>query len=82
MKAVPSPLTADVTGNHIYAIVGNFICDLDALTVSDVKTTKVEVVSGAPTTAYDGTAINFKDLVAKITKNNGDTVTDIKFTKL
>ena len=31
-----------------------------ALTVSDVKTTKVEVVSGAPTTAYDGTAINFK----------------------
>lgn len=80
LKAVPSPLTADVTGNHIYAIVGNFICDLDALTVSDVKTTKVEVVSGAPTTAYDGTAINFKDLVAKITKNNGDTVTDIKFT--
>ena len=80
LTAVPSPLTADVTGNHIYAIVGNFICDLDALTVSDVKTTKVEVVSGAPTTAYDGTAINFKDLVAKITKNNGDTVTDIKFT--
>lgn len=80
LKAVPSPLTADVNGKHIYAIVGNYICDLGALTVSDVKTTKVEVVSGAPTTAYDGTAINFKDLVAKITKNNGDTVTDIKFT--
>lgn len=79
LKAVPSPLTADVTGNHIYAIVGNFICDLGALTVSEIKTTKI-TVSGAPTTAYDGTAINFKDLVAKITKNNGDTVTDIKFT--
>lgn len=77
---IPATLTTDVNGKHIYAIVGNFICDLGALTVSDVKTTKVEVVSGAPTTAYDGTAINFKDLVAKITKNNGDTVTDIKFT--
>lgn len=82
LTAIPSPLTSDVNGKHIYAIVGNFICDLGALTVSDVKTTKVEVVSGAPTTAYDGTAINFKDLVAKITKNNGDTVTDIKFTNL
>ena len=80
LTAIPAKLTTDVNGKHIYAIVGNFICDLGALTVSDVKTTKVEVVSGAPTTAYDGTAINFKDLVAKITKNNGDTVTDIKFT--
>ena len=80
LTAIPATLTSDVTGKHIYAIVGNYICDLGALTVSDVKTTKVEVVSGAPTTAYDGTAINFKDLVAKITKNNGDTVTDIKFT--
>lgn len=80
LTAIPATLTSDVNGKHIYAIVGNFICDLGALTVSDVKTTKVEVVSGAPTTAYDGTAINFKDLVAKITKNNGDTVTDIKFT--
>lgn len=80
LTVVPTTLTSAVNGKHIYAIVGNFICDLGALTVSDVKTTKVEVVSGAPTTAYDGTAINFKDLVAKITKNNGDTVTDIKFT--
>ena len=82
LTAIPATLTSDVNGKHIYAIVGNYICDLGALTVSDVKTTKVEVVSGAPTTAYDGTAINFKDLVAKITKNNGDTVTDIKFTNL
>ena len=82
LTVVPTTLTSAVNGKHIYAIVGNFICDLGALTVSDVKTTKVEVVSGAPTTAYDGTAINFKDLVAKITKNNGDTVTDIKFTNL
>lgn len=80
LTAIPATLTSDVNGKHIYAIVGNYICDLGALTVSDVKTTRVEVVSGAPTTAYDGTAINFKDLVAKITKNNGDTVTDIKFT--
>lgn len=80
LTAIPATLTSDVNGKHIYAIVGNYICDLGALTVSDVKTTNVEVVSGAPTTAYDGTAINFKDLVAKITKNNGDTVTDIKFT--
>lgn len=80
LTAIPATLTSDVNGKHIYAIVKNFICDLGALTVSDVKTTNVEVVSGAPTTAYDGTAINFKDLVAKITKNNGDTVTDIKFT--
>lgn len=82
LTVVPTTLTSAVNGKHIYAIVGNYICDLGALTVSDVKTTKVEVVSGAPTTAYDGTAINFKDLVAKITKNNGDTVTDIKFTNL
>ena len=80
LTAIPATLTSDVNGKHIYAIVGNYICDLGALTVSDAKTTKVEVVSGAPTTAYDGTAINFKDLVAKITKNNGDAVTDIKFT--
>ena len=80
LTVVPTTLTSAVNGKHIYAIVGNYICDLGALTVSDVKTTKVEVVSGAPTTAYDGTAINFKDLVAKITKNNGDTVTDLKFT--
>ncbi len=80
LTAIPATLTSDVNGKHIYAIVKNFICDLGALTVSDVKTTNVEVVSGAPTTAYDGTAINFKDLVAKITKNNGDTATDLKFT--
>lgn len=79
LKAVPSPLTADVTGNHIYAIVGNFICDLGALTVSEIKTTEI-TVSGAPTTAYDGTAINFNDLVATIKKNNGTSVSDLKFT--
>lgn len=76
---IPATLTTDVNGKHIYAIVKNFICDLGALTVSEIKTTEI-TVSGAPTTAYDGTAINFKDLVAKITKNNGDAVTDIKFT--
>lgn len=80
LTVVPTTLTSAVNGKHIYAIVGNYICDLGALTVSDVKTTKVEVVSGAPTTAYDGTAIDFKDLVAKIEKNNGTSVTDIKFT--
>lgn len=79
LTAIPATLTTDVNGKHIYAIVGNFICDLGALTVSEIKTTEI-TVSGAPTTAYDGTAINFNDLVAKITKNNGDTVTDIKFT--
>lgn len=79
LTAIPATLTTDVNGKHIYAIVGNFICDLGALTVSEIKTIEI-TVSGAPTTAYDGTAINFKDLVAKITKNNGDTVTDIKFT--
>lgn len=79
LKAVPSPLTTDVNGNHIYAIVGNFICDLGALTVSEIKTTKI-TVSGAPTTAYDGTAIDFKNLVATIEKNNGTSVGDLKFT--
>lgn len=79
LKAVPSPLTTDVNGKHIYAIVKNFICDLGALTVSEIKTTEI-TVSGAPTTAYDGTAINFNDLVATIKKNNGTSVGDLKFT--
>lgn len=79
LTAIPATLTTDVNGKHIYAIVGNFICDLDALTVSEIKTTKI-TVSGAPTTAYDGTAIDFKNLVAKIEKNNGTSVGDIKFT--
>lgn len=76
---ISAKLTTDVNGKHIYAIVGNFICDLGALTVSEIKTTKI-TVSGAPTTAYDGTAIDFKNLVAKIEKNNGTSVTDLKFT--
>ena len=76
---IPATLTTDVNGKHIYAIVGNFICDLGALTVSEIKTTEI-TVSGAPTTAYDGTAIDFKNLVAKIEKNNGTSVGDIKFT--
>ena len=67
LTPVPATLTTDVNGNHIYAIVGNFICDLGALTVSEIKTTEI-TVSGAPTTAYDGTAINFNDLVATIKK--------------
>lgn len=79
LTAIPAKLTADVTGNHIYAIVGNFICDLGALTVSEIKTTEI-TVSGAPTTAYDGTAINFNDLVATIKKNNGTSVNDLPFT--
>lgn len=79
LKAVPSPLTTDVNGKHIYAIVKNFICDLGALTVSEIKTTEI-TVSGAPTTAYDGTAIDFKNLVAKIEKNNGTSVSDLPFT--
>lgn len=79
LTAIPATLTTDVNGKHIYAIVGNFICDLGALTVSEIKTTKI-TVSGAPITAYDGTAIDFKNLVAKIEKNNGTSVGDIKFT--
>lgn len=79
LTPVPATLTTDVNGNHIYAIVGNFICDLGALTVSEIKTTEI-TVSGAPTTAYDGTAINFNDLVATIKKNNGTSVSDLKFT--
>lgn len=79
LTAIPATLTPEVDGKHIYAIVGNFICDLGALTVSEIKTTKI-TVSGAPTTAYDGTAIDFKNLVAKIEKNNGTSVGDIKFT--
>lgn len=79
LTAIPATLTTDENGKHIYAIVGNFICDLGALTVSEIKTTKI-TVSGAPTTAYDGTAIDFKNLVAKIEKNNGTSVGDIKFT--
>lgn len=79
LTPVPATLTTDVNGNHIYAIVGNFICDLGELTVSEIKTTEI-TVSGAPTTAYDGTAINFNDLVATIKKNNGTSVGDLKFT--
>ena len=78
LTAIPATLTTDVNGKHIYAIVGNFICDLGALTVSEIKTTKI-TVSGAPTTAYDGTAIDFKNLVATIEKNNGTSVSDLKF---
>lgn len=77
---IPATLTTDVNAKHIYAIVGNFICDLGALTVSEIKTTEITTVSGAPTTVYDGTAINFNDLVATIKKNNGTSVGDIKFT--
>ncbi len=76
---IPATLTADVNGKHIYAIVGNFICYLGALIVSEVKTTEI-TVSGAPTTAYDGTAIDFNNLVATIKKNNGTSVGDLKFT--
>ena len=79
LTAIPATLKTEVDGKHIYAIVGNFICDLGALTVSEIKTTEI-TVSGAPTTAYDGTAINFNDLVATIKKNNGTSVGDLKFT--
>lgn len=79
LTAIPAKLTTDVNGKHIYAIVKNFICDLGALTVSEIKTTNI-TVSGAPTTVYDGTAINFNNLVATIEKNNGTSVGDIKFT--
>lgn len=79
LTAIPATLTSDVNGKHIYAIVGNYICDLGELTVSEIKTTEI-TVSGAPTTAYDGTAINFNDLVATIKKNNGTSVGDLKFT--
>ena len=47
--------------------------------VKPVTTTEI-TVSGAPTTAYDGTAINFNNLVATIEKNNGTSVGDLKFT--
>lgn len=76
---IPATLTTDVNGKHIYAIVKNFICDLGALTVSEIKTTEI-TVSGAPTTVYDGTAIDFNNLVATIKKNNGVSVGNIKFT--
>lgn len=79
LKDIPSPLTTDVSGKHIYAIVGNFICDIGALTVDEIKIIKI-TVNGVPTTAYDGTAINFKNLVATIEKSNGSRVGDIKFT--
>lgn len=79
LTAIPATLTTDVNGKHIYAIVGNFICYLGALIVSEVKTTEI-TVSGAPTTAYDGTAIDFNNLVATIKKNNGTSVGDLKFT--
>lgn len=77
---IPATLTTDVNDKHIYAIVGNFICDLGKLTVSEIKTTEITIVSGAPTTAYDGTAIDFNDLVATIKKNNGTSVGNITFT--
>lgn len=79
LTAIPATLTTDVNGKHIYAIVGKFICDLGELTVNEIKTTNI-TVSGAPTTAYDGTAIDFKNLVATIEKNNGTSVSDLKFT--
>ena len=79
LTAIPSPLTTDVNGKHIYAIVGNFICDIGALTVDEIKIIKI-TVKGVPTIAYDGTAINFKNLVAMIEKSNGSRVDDIKFT--
>lgn len=77
---IPATLTTDVNGKHIYAIVKNFICDLGALTVSEIKTAEITTVSGAPTTVYDGTAIDFNNLVATIKKNNGASVGNIKFT--
>lgn len=80
LTAIPATLTTDVNGKHIYAIVGNFICDLGALTVSEIKTAEITTVSGAPTTVYDGTAIDFNNLVATIKKNNGVSVGNIKFT--
>lgn len=79
LTAIPATLKTEVDGKHIYAIVGNFICDLGELTVNEIKTTNI-TVSGAPTTAYDGTAIDFKNLVATIEKNNGTSVSDLKFT--
>ena len=79
LTPVPATLTTDVNRKHIYAIVGKFICDLGELTVNEIKTTNI-TVSGAPTTAYDGTAIDFKNLVATIEKNNGTSVSDLKFT--
>lgn len=80
LTAIPATLTTDVNGKHIYAIVGNFICDLGALTVSEIKTAEITTVSDAPTTVYDGTAIDFNNLVATIKKNNGVSVGNIKFT--
>lgn len=79
LTPIPATLTTDVNGKHIYAIVGNFICDLGALTVDEIKIIKI-TVNGVPTIAYDGTAINFKNLVAMIEKSNGSRVDDIKFT--
>ena len=69
----------DIDNKVLYAEYKGKIVEIGKYVVKPVTTTNI-TVSGAPTTAYDGTAIDFKNLVATIEKNNGTSVGDLKFT--
>lgn len=81
LTAVPASQTEikDIDNKVLYAEYKGKIVEIGKYVVKPVTTTNI-TVSGAPTTVYDGTAINFNDLVATIEKNNGTSVGDIKFT--
>lgn len=81
LTAVPASQTEikDIDNKVLYAEYKGKIVEIGKYVVKPVTTTNI-TVSGAPTTAYDGTAINFNDLVATIKKNNGTSVGDLKFT--
>lgn len=81
LTAVPASQTEikDIDNKVLYAEYKGKIVEIGKYVVKPVTTTNI-TVSGAPTTAYDGTAIDFKNLVATIEKNNGTSVGDIKFT--
>lgn len=81
LTAVPASQTEikDIDNKVLYAEYKGKIVEIGKYVVKPVTTTNI-TVSGAPTTAYDGTAIDFKNLVATIEKNNGTSVGDLKFT--
>ena len=81
LTAVPASQTEikDIDNTVLYAEYKGKIVEIGKYVVKPVTTTNI-TVSGAPTTAYDGTAIDFKNLVATIEKNNGTSVGDLKFT--
>lgn len=81
LTAVPASQTEikDIDNKVLYAEYKGKIVEIGKYVVKPVTTTNI-TVSGAPTTAYDGTAIDFKNLVATIEKNNGTSVSDLKFT--